>query len=740
MTLVLDIQNLVREYRGRDASFKVRVPHLQLQKGQVLGVVGPSGCGKSTFLEMLALLSRPTYAERFLLYDEEQRFDIPQLLKENDAVSIAKLRNRHTSFIHQSGGIFPFLNVRDNIALPLRLLGREVFPQAASQRDYATSLMERVHSFADFLDLNDLLGVLPETLSYGERQRVAIARALIHHPSLVLADEPFSALDPLNARRALALLLEGVAATHSSLLIVSHDQALLEEAHIPLLAFAPAEEEMASEAGSEYVLQRLSPDLTSLPLFAFSGIDAVKSDGSDASAALLSSGEQDAYAAMTGQHQKTPSLSSAPAARAFWKQAAMGFSRGNSSRVASQAPRVWGLSWRDFLHERALSFCAILAFAAALMPLLILMSIRYGVVETLSTRLLENPAVLAINPYGSQRYTEKDIQSLREHDAVDFLVPTTRVLSATVMVGRAGEKLFPADVIPTAQGDPLLGRHDIQPLPHAVVITQHFARNFQNVAPGDILSFSVSRRKNNQMEDITFALPVQGILPDAADWKEHVYLDLRFARAIEAYRDGMDFVIPGQDKALASAGDDASPAVYASFRMYVKTLEDVVRMRDYLKTRNIDAYTFAEQVENIQDVKRILLMVTLVVGGITLLGMAFAQASMAVAGVRRKARVFAQAQLLGFRTRCLVLFPVFQLWITAAAACALSFLGYLGAAALLRVAFGSFLGEGGVVCKMPTILALEVCLFSLIIACVCGSVAAWHVLRMETAEVLRRDA
>ncbi len=125
-----------------------------------------------------------------------------------DPDALAALRARALGFVPQTGALLPFLTLRDNIALPLRILRR---PDPA-----------RVTALAERLGIAAILDRAPAAVSVGQRQRAAIARALVHRPGIVLADEPTAAVHPAQADAILALLAEA-ADDGAALIIASHD-------------------------------------------------------------------------------------------------------------------------------------------------------------------------------------------------------------------------------------------------------------------------------------------------------------------------------------------------------------------------------------------------------------------------------------------------------------------------------------------------------------------------------------
>ncbi len=677
---LLEIRALHKRRDERTPHFQAGIDRLILYPGEVSGITGPSGCGKSTVLEMLALLIRPTGAERFVLRPGQEEFDLADLWRRNPH-GLAAVRRVYLGFVHQAGGLYPFLTVRENIELPLRL--------------NRTTAPAHVDELLEFLDLRDLADAFPETLSYGERQRTAVARALAHGPRLILADEPTSALDPDTARGVMQLLTQGARRFHAALLVVSHDHKLLAEAEIPAFAMEPVpfsspESDAATACRADDARTDIRYDL-SLPEHA----EPADSDANRPPASGVT---------VLGEPARS---------------------------TTGRAPGcLWFLAWKDLLHERALTLCAVLAFAAALTPLMVLGGLRSGVVGLLSQRLLDNPAALAVNPYSSQRYTEEDIAELRNLPLTDFIVPLTRTLASTVRVLRPDRPAANADVVPTAEGDPLLMRYAAIPGDNGAVITRELARSLPDAGIGRSLTLVVDRRRQGKPEELRFPVKICGVLPDAADWKARIYLPLARVLDMERYRDGLD---PG------STDSPGAPQTYAGFRMYVTGLNAVIPMRDELKRRGIDAYTFAREVETIQNLQQGLTLTALLVGGVTLAGMTFSLASLTVANVGRKARLFAQSRLMGLRLGELLCLPLMQTALIGAAAALGSLLSYAGTAAIINAAAGPWLEPGEYACRLPITQILVLHTGALGLACLCGLAAGRRILMLQPAEVLRRD-
>ena len=204
------IEGIRKRYgSGETAVDALKGVDMQVQPGEVVGLIGPSGSGKSTMLKCLGAVIEPT-AGRMILGDE-LIYDDGWKIKD-----LRMLRRDRIGFVFQAPYLIPFLDVTDNVALLPMLAGRS----NRESRERAMALLEA-------LDVGRRARAMPSQLSGGEQQRVSIARALVNRPPVILADEPTAPLDSERAMAVIRILNQMARQYETAVIVVTHDEKII---------------------------------------------------------------------------------------------------------------------------------------------------------------------------------------------------------------------------------------------------------------------------------------------------------------------------------------------------------------------------------------------------------------------------------------------------------------------------------------------------------------------------------
>lgn len=219
--LVYSLANVHKTREKGGSIFSLAVPRFEIREGEFVAIIGESGCGKSTLLDMLGLTLSPTQADVFTIKTRKENMVSIVGLSETE---LAAVRMNTIGYVLQTGGLLPFLTVRENILLPCRINNR------GDMHAHALALSRQ-------LGIEDQLDKKPQYLSGGQRQRAAITRALAHQPPIVLADEPTAAVDKLTAGEILKAFKMLTATMGVTLVMVTHDVNLVADAADRLFTF-----------------------------------------------------------------------------------------------------------------------------------------------------------------------------------------------------------------------------------------------------------------------------------------------------------------------------------------------------------------------------------------------------------------------------------------------------------------------------------------------------------------------
>ncbi|MBH3129124.1 osmoprotectant ABC transporter ATP-binding protein OsmV [Serratia marcescens] len=250
---MIKLENLTKQFMQKNGTPFNAVDNINLDvpEGEICVLLGPSGCGKTTTLKMINRLIEPT-GGTILINGED-----------TSALDTVSLR-RKIGYVIQQIGLFPNMTIEENITVVPRMLGWD----KKRCHDRAEELMSMVA-----LDPKRFLHRYPKEMSGGQQQRIGVIRALAADPPVLLMDEPFGAVDPINRETIQNEFLDMQRQLKKTVMLVSHDidEALklgdriavfrqgkiAQNASADELLARPANDFVASFVGQDRTLKRL---------------------------------------------------------------------------------------------------------------------------------------------------------------------------------------------------------------------------------------------------------------------------------------------------------------------------------------------------------------------------------------------------------------------------------------------------------------------------------------------------
>ena len=206
---ILTTENLKKIYETPSGKvYALDGVSVSVSEGEFITVVGSSGSGKTTFLNMIGGLDRPTAGQVQIR---------SKPLGSLSSEELTVFRRRNIGFVFQNYNLLPYLNVWENISLPLRLDG------VSTDEPFIAEIIKS-------LGLEDKTCNMPYMLSGGQQQRVAIARALSTKPAIILADEPTGNLDSITGMEVIGLLKTCAVKYHQTIVVVTHNEEIAQMA------------------------------------------------------------------------------------------------------------------------------------------------------------------------------------------------------------------------------------------------------------------------------------------------------------------------------------------------------------------------------------------------------------------------------------------------------------------------------------------------------------------------------
>lgn len=275
--------------------------------------------------------------------------------------------------------------------------------------------------------------------------------------------------------------------------------------------------------------------------------------------------------------------------------------------------------------------------------------------------LVENPVNREIRPIGSGRYDEQWIEQFRERPEVEFIIPKTRALAATIQLkSETAKHIISTEMMATALGDPLLTEISSVPAGYTEVILSKAAASKLKIEKGQTIDASLARQFRGKRERVHLTLTVIDIVDATVSSRNIAFVNLDLLLATEQFKDGR--AVPE----LNWLGDTEvfEARKYPSFRLYAKSIYDVSGLVTDLEKQGTRVNANTTEIHTVQSIDQNLSVIFWIIACVGAVGFAFSLGASLWANVDRKKKDLSILRLLGFKSSRIVLFPVVQSCLT----------------------------------------------------------------------------
>ena len=305
---------------------------------------------------------------------------------------------------------------------------------------------------------------------------------------------------------------------------------------------------------------------------------------------------------------------------------------------------LFKLALRHLFFERMMTICQIAALACIMAPLLLLFSLRFGILTELHNKLMNDPKVLSLTLDMSYRLDSSFFENLAARPEVGFVVPQITALNALVDLKFPGAAVR-ISVLPTKPGDPVVLSSNLsfeQPLGSDEAFISYNLAQLRGLKVGDVVTMVVSRTRNGVRESVRTSLKLRGIVEERFVNDDCLLLNLDLVNAIDDYRNGYNPVLLSDGSKV-----NTQPRLYAKFRLYAKDLASVIPLYYYLVNQNLNVSSKVREIQNLKAVSHVLNFIYGVIALVSVSGGALALTGLVLSALRASKRNFVLLRLMG---------------------------------------------------------------------------------------------
>ncbi|MCK3654939.1 hypothetical protein A4G19_03890 [Pasteurellaceae bacterium Macca] len=395
------------------------------------------------------------------------------------------------------------------------------------------------------------------------------------------------------------------------------------------------------------------------------------------------------------------------------------------------------LALRDLLYDRKISFCLVASLLAVIAPLLLLFSLKYGIVSQLQHKLLTNPRNLEIKIVGvtsGHKFDPTWFAQMAAESRVRFVIPQVRILNSQADFRNPtnNKQSLNVPLIPTAKGDPLLPQQGAPLKTNGIVLSALTAQSL-GIELGQQLELSVLRQISGKGERQRIRLEVIQILPEYSYNAQGAFVLLPLLVALEDYIDGKAFDFQSIEGEVSTILPERE---FAKGRLYVKELNDVSPMASQLRAQGIETNTQAAAIEEMQAIDSVLNLLFSVIAITAIIGCVLSLSGSFLANIERKRKDISLLMLFGFKPKEINVYLIIQAFMLASSAFLFALLLYYLSSLIVNGSLGSLSRDNLVSFLLPSHILIAL-LLTLFISCTIAFIGSRRALMIQPAESLR---
>ena len=404
------------------------------------------------------------------------------------------------------------------------------------------------------------------------------------------------------------------------------------------------------------------------------------------------------------------------------------------AKVISKWLLIIRLSFADLWYDKKVSFCIIASVISVITPLLLLFSLKYGVVSQLRQQLLNDPQNLEVKIVGNLHLDDAMFDWISKQPETAFVIPLTRSLNTQAdLMKDSSHFVGNAEIIPTASGDPLTNDLPTIDNENKVLLSALSAEKMQ-VTVGSRIKLIITRQLDGKFEKGVTELDVIGIIPENRYSRTAAFVSLNLLIAMENFYDGYQ-----SDLFATDAGKLNPPnhTLFARARIYANSLDSVAPLSFKLREKHIETRTQSNAIENIKAIDRVFSFIFSVIAITAGFGCILSFTGSFLSNIERKRKDIAFMCLLGFQSKNIMLYLINQ----AVILCCLAFFVSIILFLLGNHAFNSVLGKNlisqPIVSRLQFYHLVVAFMLTMLIACIVVVIGGQRAIKIQPAESLR---